>query len=70
MRQIFDDLLLPVLGDRPIVDLVAGDITALTDKIAEVGSDRALVDFGVRKKLRRPNRPSPPGAGDGARRLC
>ena len=60
VRQIFDDLLLPVLGDRPIVDLVAGDITALTDKIAEVGSDRALVDFGVRKKLLRPNRPGRP----------
>lgn len=60
VRQIYDEILLPVLGDRPIIDMVAGDLTALTDKIAEVGSDRALVEFGMRKKLRHPGRPGGP----------
>ena len=60
VRHIFDEFLLPVLGDRPIVEMVAGDLTALTDKIAEVGSDRALVEFGIRKKLRFPGRPGGP----------
>jgi integrase len=60
VRQIYDEILLPVLGDRPIIDLVAGDITTITDKIAEVGSDRALVAFGIRKKLLHPNRPGGP----------
>ena len=49
-----------MLGDRPVIDLVASDITTLTDKIAEVGSDRALVELGIRTKLRHPERPARP----------
>ena len=59
-RVIYDAILLPVLGDRPVIDLVASDITTLTDKIAEVGSDRALVELGIRTKLRHPERPARP----------
>jgi integrase len=54
------DVLIPAFGDRPIADLHQRDVMPLIEAIGAVGTDRALVKFGVRKKLRRPTRAGKP----------
>jgi integrase len=56
MRNALVDVLVPLFGERPIVDLTADDILPPIELIARLGSDRALVKLGARKKLRRPRR--------------
>jgi hypothetical protein len=56
------DVLVPLFGARPITELTAGDIMPPLELIGRIGTDRALVKLGARKKLRRPGRkggPSP-----------
>jgi integrase len=54
------DVLIPAFGDRPIAELHPHDVMPLVEAIGVVGTDRALVKFGVRKKLRRPTRAGKP----------
>jgi integrase len=54
------DMLIPTFGDRPIAELHPRDVMPLIEAIGAVGTDRALVKFGVRKKLRRPTRAGKP----------
>jgi integrase len=56
MRNALVDVLLPLFGTRPITELTADDILPSLELIARIGSDRALVKLGARKKLRRPGR--------------
>jgi integrase len=60
MRNAFVDVLVPLFGERPITDLTADDIMPPLELTARIGSDRALVKLGVRKKLRRPGRKARP----------
>jgi integrase len=56
------DVLVPLFGARPITALTAGEIMPPIELIGRIGTDRALVKLGVRRKLRRPGRkgrPSP-----------
>lgn len=57
-----NDVLIPAFGDLAIADLHQRDVWPLIEAIGAIGTDRALVKLGVRKKLRRPTRggkPSP-----------
>jgi integrase len=56
MRNALVDVLVPLFGARPIADLTAADILPPLELIARIGSDRALVKLGARKRLRRPGR--------------
>jgi integrase len=56
------DVLIPLFGERPITQLTAEEVMGPIELIGRLGSDRALVKLGARKKLRRPGRagrPSP-----------
>jgi integrase len=62
MRGIITDILIPLFGDRPIAEITADDLMRAFDSVARVGTDRALIKLGARRKLRRRNRngkPSP-----------
>jgi integrase len=54
------DVLIPLFGERPITELTADDIMPPLELISRLGTDRALVRLGVRKKLRRPGRKAHP----------
>jgi integrase len=54
------DILIPAFGDLPIAELHQRDVMPLIEAIREVGTDRALVKLGVRRKLRRPTRAGKP----------
>ena len=54
------DVLIPAFGNRPFAELHPRDVMPLIEAIGAVGTDRALVKFGVRKKLRRPTRAGKP----------
>jgi hypothetical protein len=58
--QSLRDVLIPLFGSRPITALTADEIMRPLDLIARIGTDRALVKLGVRKKLRRPGRKAGP----------
>jgi integrase len=60
IEQCLRDVLVPLFGARPITLLTADEIMRPLDLIARVGTDRALVKLGVRKKLRRPGRKAGP----------
>jgi integrase len=56
------DVLIPLFGARPITELTADEIMPALELIGRIGTDRALVKLGARRKLRRPGRkgrPSP-----------
>jgi integrase len=56
------DVLVPLFGPRPITELTADEIMPAIELIGRIGTDRALVKLGARRKLRRPGRnghPSP-----------
>jgi len=56
------DVLIPLFGSRPITELTADEIMPALELIGRIGTDRALVKLGARRKLRRPGRkgrPSP-----------
>ena len=56
------DVLVPLLGHRPITELTADEVLRPIELIGQIGSDRALVKLKARKQLRRPGRkrrPSP-----------
>jgi len=56
------DVLVPAFGARPITELSAAEIMPMLELIGRIGTDRALVKLGARKKLRRPGHeggPSP-----------
>ena len=56
------DVLVPLFGARPITALTADEIMPAIELIGRIGTDRALVKLGARRKLRRPGhkgRPSP-----------
>jgi integrase len=56
------DVLVPLFGPRPITELIAAEIMPAIELIGRIGTDRALVKLGARKRLRRPGRkghPSP-----------
>jgi integrase len=63
--KIFNSLraiLIPLFGDRPVTELTADDIMPALELIGRIGTDRALRQLGIRKKLCRPGRgahPSP-----------
>ena len=54
------DVLIPLLGKRPVTDLTADDIMPPLELIGRIGTDRALVKLGARKTLRRPGRKARP----------
>jgi integrase len=54
------DVLIPLFGERPITELTAEDVMAPIELIGRMGTDRALVKLGARKKLRRPGRKARP----------
>jgi integrase len=54
------NILIPLFGSRPVVELTAREVMPAIELIKEHGTDRALVKLGVRKKLKRPNRPGGP----------
>jgi integrase len=54
------DVLIPLLGSRPVADLTADDIMPPLELIGRIGTDRALVKLGARKTLRRPGRKARP----------
>jgi integrase len=54
------DILSPAFGDLPIAELHQRHVMPLIEAIGEIGTDRALVKFGIRKKLRRPTRAGKP----------
>ena len=56
IKQALLDVLAPLFGPRPITALTADEIMRPLELIARVGTDRALVRLGMRKKLRRPGR--------------
>lgn len=53
-------IIIPLFGHRPIGELTADEIKVPIDKIAVLGTDRALVALGVRKALHNPRRPGKP----------
>jgi integrase len=56
------DVLVPLFGPHPITVLTAEEIMPVIELIGRIGTDRALVKLGARRKLRRPGRkgrPSP-----------
>ena len=53
IKQALADVLVPLFGSRPITALTADEIMRPIELIGSVGTDRALVKLGVRKKLRR-----------------
>jgi len=60
MANALRDVLVPLFGDRPITQLTADDIMPPIELIGRMGSDRALLKLGARRKLRRPGRKSRP----------
>ena len=54
------DVLIPLFSEQPITELTADDIMPPLELIARLGTDRALVKLGVRKKPRRPGRKARP----------
>jgi integrase len=60
IEQALRDVLVPLFGLRPITALTADEIMRPIELIARIGTDRALVKLGVRKKLRRPRRKARP----------
>ena len=60
IEQSLRDVLVPLFGARPITLLTADEIMRPLDLIARIGTDRALVQLGARKKLRRPGRKAGP----------
>ena len=60
IEQSLRDVLVPLFGARPITLLTADEIMRPLDLIARIGTDRALVKLGARKKLRRPGRKAGP----------
>src|SRR5262249_32226028 len=60
IAQSLHAVLIPLFGARPITALTADEIMRAFDLIARVGTDRALVKLGARKKLRRPGRTAGP----------
>ena len=60
IQQSLRDVLVPLFGARPIILLTADEIMRPLDLIARIGTDRALVKLGARKKLRRPGRKAGP----------
>jgi integrase len=54
------DVLIPAFGDWAIADLHQRDVWPLIEAIAAMGTDRALLKLGVRKKLLRPTRAGKP----------
>ena len=56
------DILVALFGDRPLADFEDDPEALMTplDLIAKVGTDRALVQLGARKKPRRPGHASKP----------
>ena len=50
------DVLVPLFGPRPITELTADEIMPALELIGRIGTDRALVMLGARRKLRRPGR--------------
>jgi integrase len=65
---ILREILIPLLGHRPITELTATEILEPLKLISEIGSDRALVRLKARKAPRRPGR-KPQPALDQARKL-
>jgi integrase len=56
------DILVPLLGHRPITELTANEMLEPLQLINQIGTDRALVRLKVRKELQRSgrkNRPAP-----------
>jgi integrase len=62
------DVLVPLFGPRPITELTADEIMPAIELIGRIGTDRALVKLGARRKLRRPGRNGHP-APEQARQL-
>jgi len=62
------NILVPLLGHRPITELTAHEILEPLELIHRIGTDRALVRLKVRKALQRPGRKSQP-APEQARKL-
>jgi integrase len=60
IQNALRDVLIPLFGERPLTDLTADDIMPPFELIARLGTDRALVKLGARKKLRRPGRKARP----------
>ncbi len=50
------DVLVPLLGHRPITELSTEEVMTPIELIGRMGSDHALVKLKARKKLRRPGR--------------
>jgi len=65
IKQALADVLVPLFGSRPITALTADEIMRPIELIGSVGTDRALVKLGVRKKLRRPQRKARPSPEQG-----
>jgi hypothetical protein len=62
------DILVPLLGHRPITELTANEILAPLELISQIGTDRAMARLKIRKALHRPGRKSQP-APEQARKL-
>jgi integrase len=60
VEQSFRDILIPLFGDRPIVELTPRDVSDAFDEIEALGTDHALVKLRKRTELRHPNRPAGP----------
>src|SRR5262245_51868662 len=56
----FEDILIPLFGQRPIAELTSKEVLAALREIEELGTDHGLVKLKVRKQLRRPGtKPKP-----------
>ena len=65
IEQALRDVLVPLFGTRPVTLLTADEIMRPIELIARLGTDRALVKLGARKKPRRPGRKARPSPEQG-----
>jgi len=68
ITTILREILVPLLGHRPITELTAVEILTPIELIGQIGTDHALVRLRARKTLQRPGRKSQP-AREQARKL-
>lgn len=60
IEQMFDDILIPLFGERPIAALTHVEVSTALREIEQHGTDRALVNLRKRIELRHPNRKAKP----------
>src|SRR5262249_60337845 len=55
LRRVFEDIIVPVFGHRPIAEVTKKELMDFIDEVTKIGTDRTLVKRGARKTLKRRN---------------